>query len=124
MTRKHIWSVLEDECQHIVFRFQGKVGRRLQNMCENLMDDHDEEMAEAFRGKSFGEKYLWQEWRKFLQKAKRTVEWKRFSLHAGPRFSKREKRFVGMLNIKKVFLLEIYLGFLLFSKRKKFAQLS
>ena len=48
MTRKHIWSVLEDECQHIVFRFQGKVGRRLQNMCENLMDDHDEEMAEAF----------------------------------------------------------------------------
>ena len=71
MTRKHIWSVLEDECQHIVFRFQGKVGRRLQSMCENLMDDHDEEMAEAFlEGNNLGKNICGKNGANFCRKRK------------------------------------------------------
>merc|ERR1711991_592532 len=57
MTRKHVWAVMEDECQHIVFRFQGKTGRRLQSMCEELMDDYEEEIAEALLdGNNLGKK--------------------------------------------------------------------
>ncbi len=57
MTRKHVWAVMEDECQHIVFRFKGKIGRRLQNMCEELMDDYEEEIAEALLdGNKLGKK--------------------------------------------------------------------
>jgi hypothetical protein len=48
LTRKHIWSSIEAECQEIVFRFDGRVGRKMQSMCENLLDDYEEEIADAF----------------------------------------------------------------------------
>ena len=49
-TREHVWSVLEDECVHIVSRFPKHVGLRLQSTCENLLEDYEDELVGFFAG--------------------------------------------------------------------------
>ena len=89
MTRKHVWAVLEDECQHIVFRFKGVLGRRLQNMCESLMDDYEEEMAEALLdGNHLGKKICGKSGANICKKRKGAWEGKNSPWHQVPNSAK------------------------------------
>lgn len=48
LTRKHIWNVIESQCQDILLRFDGRLGRKMQSMCEDLLDDYEDSIADAF----------------------------------------------------------------------------
>lgn len=48
LSRKHVWAVLEEECTFIVARFPKRLGLRLQESCQDLLQDYDEDMVDVF----------------------------------------------------------------------------
>ena len=53
LSRKHVWATLEDACTLVLAHHPPPHAARLQERCEQLMEQFDEEMADAFANYAF-----------------------------------------------------------------------
>ena len=53
LSRKHVWAVLEDACTLVLAHHPPPHAARLQERCEQLMEEFDEDMADAFANYGF-----------------------------------------------------------------------
>ena len=51
LTSRHVWNMLESECQMIPSRYPKAPALELQETCEQLLEDHDSFIAETFTKK-------------------------------------------------------------------------
>ena len=53
LSRKHVWAALEDACTLVLAHHPPPHAARLQERCEQLMEEYDEDMADAFANYDF-----------------------------------------------------------------------
>ena len=53
---KHVWHVLENICTQILYHHPPHFHMELQEACENLLEEHDEDIADVFINIGLGEK--------------------------------------------------------------------
>ena len=48
LSRKHVWGLFDDFCSMIIARYPKAAGSAVQEMCEDLLGDYEEDIADAF----------------------------------------------------------------------------